>query len=60
VNVPETLVNHFIFRVLDFMPAVYIAADFLALLGGKYTVTIALAHPAYLGDALQIASPFPT
>jgi hypothetical protein len=32
VNVPETLVRHFIFRILDFMPAVYIADDFLPLL----------------------------
>ena len=32
VNVPETLVRHFTFRILDFMPAVYIADDFLPLL----------------------------
>ena len=32
VNVPETLVRYFTFRTLDFMPAVYIAADFLPLL----------------------------
>jgi len=30
--VPETLVRHFTFRILDFMPAVYIADDFLPLL----------------------------
>jgi hypothetical protein len=32
VNVPETHMRYFIFRVLDFMPAVYIAANFLPLL----------------------------
>ena len=32
VNVPETLVRYFTFRTLDFMPAVYIADDFLPLL----------------------------
>jgi hypothetical protein len=31
VNVPEALVRHFTFWTLDFMPAVYIAADFLPL-----------------------------
>ena len=32
VNVPETLMRHFTFRTLDFMPAMYIADDFLPLL----------------------------
>jgi hypothetical protein len=32
VSVPETLMRHFTFRTLDFMPAVYIADDFLPLL----------------------------
>ena len=32
VNVPETLIPHFTIRTLDFMPAVYIADDFLPLL----------------------------
>ena len=32
VNVPETLMRHFTFRILDFMPAVYIADAFLPLL----------------------------
>ena len=32
VSVPETLMRYFTFRTLDFMPAVYIADDFLPLL----------------------------
>ena len=32
VNVPETLMRHSTFRTLDFMPAMYIADDFLPLL----------------------------
>jgi hypothetical protein len=35
VRVPETLMRHFTSRTLDFMPAVYIAADFLPLLNRR-------------------------
>jgi hypothetical protein len=31
-NVPEALMRHFEFRILDFMPAVYVAEDLLPLL----------------------------
>jgi translation elongation factor EF-Tu-like GTPase len=50
--------------VTGYCPAVYVgdrltdgrivfSREEKPVLGGTYTVTIALAHPAYLGDALQ-------